>query len=297
MTGLDRSLYPFSPNWFDRGAGIRMHYVDVGPARPQGTVLMLHGNPSWSFYYRDLLRSLSTTHRCIAPDHVGMGLSDKPVDRQYPYTLEQRVDDLTRLIDQVVPQGPVTLIAHDWGGMIGMAWAAQHVARVDRVVLMNTAAFPMPAGKPLPWQLRLARSPLGPVLIRGFNAFAAGAASTGVTRKPMPRSVRAGLLHPYGSWSDRRAVLRFVQDIPLQPGHPGYDLVQRTGDKLEAFRHKPVLICWGGKDFVFDHAILAEWRRRLPEATVVLLEQSGHYVLEDAAETLVPRISAFVRAG
>ena len=295
MRPLDRSLYPFAPHHFDRGDGIRLHYVDVGPARPQGTVLMVHGNPSWSFYYRDLIRALSTTHRCLAPDHIGMGLSDKPSDARYPYTLDQRVADLERFVAAVAPEGPLTLVVHDWGGMIGLAWAVQHWQRINRLVLLNTAAFPLPAGKSLPWQLKLARTPVGTALVRGLNAFAVGATRSGVTRRPLPRPVRDGLLHPYGSWADRRAVLLFGQDIPLTPDSPGYATVTRTASQLECFRHTPTLIGWGGRDFVFDDAFLAEWRRRLPEATVVHLPQSGHYVLEDAADVLLPRIATFVR--
>lgn len=295
MRPLDPALYPFAPHWFDRGDGIRMHYVDVGPARPQGTVLMVHGNPSWSFYFRDLIRALSPTHRCIAPDHVGMGRSDKPHDAAYHYTLDTRVQDLSRLVASVAPTGPLTLVAHDWGGMISLAWAVDHPERVERLVLLNTAAFPLPEGRKLPWQLKLARTPLGPLLVRGFNAFAVGAAHLGVTRRKLAPAVRDGLLHPYGSWADRRAVLRFVQDIPLAPGNPGYETVVRTAGMLDRFRHTPTLIGWGGQDFVFDAAFLAEWRRRLPAATVLEFAQSGHYVLEDAAETLVPRIASFVR--
>ena len=297
MKPFERSLYPFEPHYLDTGGGVRMHYLDVAPpGGAQGTVLLVHGNPSWSFYYRDLVRELATTHRCVAPDHVGMGMSDKPGDGAYDYSLERRVKDLTLLVETLAPAGPLTLVVHDWGGMIGLAWAVRHLARVQRLVVLNTAAFPLPKGKALPWQLSLTRTPLGALLVRGFNAFAYGAAVTGLTRTKMTPAVRAGYLAPYDSWAARLATLRFVQDIPLSPGARGYDVVEATAAKLHELRATPTLVCWGGKDFVFDDHFLAEWRARLPEATVHYLADAGHYVLEDAAGELVPEIAAFVRA-
>lgn len=296
MRPVDRALYPFEPHHFDRGGGVRMHYVDVAPASESlGTAICLHGNPSWSFYYRDLAKELSKTHRVIVPDHVGMGLSDKPGDDAYGYTLKDRVDDLERLIDSVHAQGPVTLIAHDWGGMIGMAWAARKPERVSKLVLLNTAAFPLPATKKLPWQLALTRTPVGTVLVRGFNAFAWGATVFGMTRAKMSPAVQAGYLAPYSSWSERIATLRFVQDIPLVPGARGYEIVRETADKLPLFDATPTLIGWGARDFVFDDHFLNDWKKRLPKATVRYFPDAGHYVLEDAAAELVPEIAAFVR--
>jgi haloalkane dehalogenase len=180
--------------------------------------------------------------------------------------------------------------------MIGFAWAVEHVARIRRLVVLNTAAFPLPATKKLPWQLKLARTPLGPLLVRGLNAFALGAAYTGVTRRPLPKAVRDGLVYPYTSYADRRAVLRFVQDIPLVEGANGFDIVNTTAARLVAFADTPTYIGWGLRDFVFDHHFLAEWKRRLPKAKVVEFAEAGHYVLEDESEALVPAIATFVRA-
>jgi len=142
---IPRELYPFEGRYFDRGAGVRMHYLDEGEGPP---VVMVHGNPTWSFYYRQLVLALRDGHRCIVPDHVGMGLSDKPGDDRYAYTLAQRVDDLEALLEHLGVDRDVTLVVHDWGGMIGMAWAARHPERVARLVILNTAAFPLPSDKP-----------------------------------------------------------------------------------------------------------------------------------------------------
>src|SRR5262249_16685978 len=153
-------------------------------------VVMLHGNPTWSFFYRNLVAGLRETHRTIVPDHVGCGLSDKPDDRGYDYTLARRVDDLEALLDHLGLGAGLTLLLHDWGGMIGMAYASRPPDRVRRLVGLNTAAFRLPAGKRLPWSLWLCRkTPLGPLLVRGLGAFSRGAVRF-CCRRPLPRAVR-----------------------------------------------------------------------------------------------------------
>jgi len=288
---VDTELYPFAPHFFDLD-GLAMHYADEGEADAP-PVLFVHGNPTWSFYYRNLIQALSPTHRCIAPDHIGCGKSDKPGDDAYAYRLERRVDDLTRLVDSLGLE-QVSLVAHDWGGMIGMTWAHRHPDRVARIALMNTAAFPLPASKRLPSSLWLTRTPLGAFLVRGFNAFGRGAVRF-AARRPLDPRVRDGLLAPYDSWQNRIAVLRFVQDIPLSAKDPGYDLLQEVAAALPQFAATPFLICWGDKDFVFDRHFLAEWERRLPSAEVVRFPEGGHYLLEDEKQKVVARIVDFIR--
>lgn len=286
-------LYPFQGKTLDI-SGLRLHCLDEGSGP---TVLMLHGNPSWSFYYRNLVLALRGDHRTIVPDHIGMGLSEKPPADRYPYTLARRVADLEELLERLEVRGPVTLVVHDWGGMIGLAWAVRHPERVARLVILNTGAFHLPASKPLPWQIGVVRNtPLGPLLVRGFNAFCRGAVRSCVTRRPMSAEVRAGYLRPYDSWANRVAVLRFVQDIPLKPNDPSYELVTATQDGLARLRDVPMLICWGMRDFVFDHHFLAEWERRFPAAEVHRFEDAGHYVLEDAGEEIIPLVRQFLVA-
>jgi len=290
---FDRALYPFSPHYFDRGEGLRMHFLDEGNGPP---VLMLHGNPSWSFYYRNLVLALRGTHRCIVPDHIGMGLSDKPGDGSYEYLLAQRITDLEALVASLDLHEPLTLVVHDWGGMIGMGWAIRHPEQVDRLVILNTAAFPLPAGKRLPRLLKLARTPLGALLVRGFNAFACGAARIGCARHGMSAQISAAYRAPYDSWANRIATLRFVQDIPLHLADRSYALVHHVAENIGIFNATPAFIVWGGKDFVFDHEFLAQWRERLPSAKLRYLADAGHYVLEDAADEVIPLIAEFVRS-
>ena len=290
--------YPFTPKRIEVRPGLSMSYLDEGP-RDGEIVLMLHGNPSWSYYWRHLVLGLrdpaqGKAYRCIVPDHIGMGLSDKPSDKDYTYTLQSRVDDLTRLLGSLGIDGPLTLAVHDWGGMIGFGWALAHEAQVRRLLITNTAAFPLPAAKPLPWQLKLGRDmKLGALMIRGFNAFAAGAARDGVIRK-MPADVRRAYEAPYDSWANRIATLRFVQDIPLREGDPAWTLVNAAAKRLPAYADRPAFIGWGLRDFVFDHHFLDGFRNALPQAEAHAFEDAGHYVLEDKYEVLVPAMRRFL---
>lgn len=285
--------YPFLPKRFDRGNGIELSYLDEGAADAE-PVLMLHGNPSWSYYWRHLVAGLSDGYRCIVPDHIGMGLSDKPVDADYRYTLQSRVDDLERLIESLGLTQKITLAVHDWGGMIGFAWAMKNPERIARLVILNTASFALPNTKKLPWQIALGRIPLlGAVLIRGFNFFARGAADLGVV-SAIPPASRKALLAPYNSWANRRAVHRFVQDIPLQAGDAAWPLVQAAEVQLPRYRNTPAFIGWGLQDFVFDQDFLAHFVKDLPNATQKIYGDAGHYVLEDKHAELVPAIRQFL---
>jgi haloalkane dehalogenase len=290
MKEIPEQLYPFAKHWFDVD-GLRLHYLDEGDGE---AVVAVHGNPTWSFYYRDLVRELRDDYRVIVPDQMGCGLSDKPGDDVYDYTLNRRIEDFSRLMDDL-GLDDISLVVHDWGGMIGFAWAVRNPERVKRLVILNTAAFHLPQRKSFPWQLWMVRdTPLGSLIVRGFNGFARGATHLACTRKRLTKGVRDAYCAPYDSWANRIATLRFVQDIPLGPDDPGYDIVSDTAARLETFRYRPVLICWGDKDFVFDHHFLAEWQRILPEADVHRFADCGHWILEDASEEIIPLIRKFL---
>ena len=288
---VSKELYPFEGNYLKVGEH-QYHYLDEGEGHP---VVMVHGNPSWSFYYRNLAQVLRSTHRVIVPDHIGMGLSDKPSDDAYGYHLEQRVDDLDALLTHLKLDSKITLVVHDWGGMIGMAYATRYPERIARIVILNTGAFHLPQTKALPWQLKLARdSSIGGFLVRGFNAFSRGATIVGCTRNPMPKNIVKAYTAPYNTWSNRIATLRFVQDIPLVPEDKGYDLVTNVEKQLSQFAKLPVLICWGDKDFVFDHHFLKQWQGHLPDAEVHRFPDCGHYILEDATDEVITLIQDFL---
>ncbi len=290
---IPRDLYPFEGKRLDLD-GLSLHYLDEGSGPP---VLCVHGNPSWSFYYRNVVNELSRDHRVIVPDHMGCGLSDKPGDEAYEYTLERRVADLEALVDHLGVAEGLTLIVHDWGGMIGMGLAHRRPGLVARIVALNTGAFSLPASKSFPWPLWLVRdTPVGAFLVQRFNAFSRGAARFCVTRRKLDPAVRQGMIAPYEPRENRIATLRFVQDIPLAPGDRAWDLVKAVEDGLWRFGDTPVLLCWGMKDFVFDRHFLERFLELWPHAEVLRLEDAGHYVLEDAPEDVVPRIRTFLDA-
>ena len=285
--------YPLDSSAYFNINNLRMHYLEGGKANDE-TLVMIHGNPSWSFYYRNLFNSLVDKYHCIVPDHIGMGLSDKPDDNEYSFTLKERVDNLEALLDSLDANKDLTLIVHDWGGMIGLAYATRHPDRIRRLIISNTAGFHIPAGKQVSWELKLTRTPfIGALLNQGFNAFPKGAVSKCVTRKPMTKEISDAYIAPYDNWANRLSVLRFVEDIPLDKKHISYEVVDEVEKNLQQFKSLPILICWGLKDFVFDTDFLAEWKRRLPDAEYHEYD-AGHYLLEDAGDEVIPVIQQFL---
>jgi len=265
-----------------------MSYVDEGP-RGGETVLMLHGNPTWSFYYRDLVREMSPSVRCIAPDHVGMGLSEKPSG--YDYGLASRIADIEALVDSL-GLGKVHLVVHDWGGPIGLGFAGRHPERVGRIVILNTAAFFLDR---IPARIALCRAPvLGAFLVRGLNGFAEAATWMAMASRRLTWDERRGYLHPYDSWANRIGIHRFVQDIPLKPDHPSRRALDEVFSGLSRLAAHEKMILWGARDFCFDDAFLSRWREIYPDARTDRLENAGHLVLEDAGGDARDRIRDFL---
>jgi len=298
---VPRDLYPFEGRFFDRN-GLRLHYLDEGPREVDGvtaeTVVMIHGNPTWSFYYRNLVLALRDRYRVLVPDHIGCGLSDKPDDETYRYTLSSRIDDLETWLAHVVPEGRITLVAHDWGGMIAMGWAARHASRVARIVLMNTAAFHLPDDMRMPPTLAFVRNTrIASWLVRRANLFARGATWM-ASAKWMPKVVRDAYCAPYDTPAHRLATLRFVQDIPLAPGDAAWDAVSAVESALPCFAETPILLLWGERDFVFRPGVCDVFERVWPHAETRRFARAGHYVLEDAADEIPPLVrDFFVRHG
>jgi len=287
--------YPFAPNRFEVRPGIAMSFLDEGP-RDGEVVVMLHGNPSWSYYWRHLVSGLRDRYRCIVPDHVGMGLSDRPDDAHYTYTLQSRIDDLDALLRHLGIAGPVTLAVHDWGGAIGFGWALRDPSRIRRLVVTNTGAFPLPAAKRFPKRIAMGRdSRVGGWLIRRFNLFARGAARFGTERR-LPKDVRAAYAGIYDGWDKAISTLRFMQDIPLSDRDAAWPLVKAMEAALPGYADRPAFLGWGLKDFVFDRHFLDGFRAALPNAEVHAFDDANHYVLEDKHEVLVPAIRGFLDA-
>lgn len=273
-----RMEYPFASHVFEQPGGAAMHYVDEGSGP---VVLMLHGNPTWSFYYRGLVKKLSAAgFRCVVPDHIGCGLSDKPQD--YAYTLKRRIDDVERLI-QYLGIERFSLVVHDWGGAIGCGLAGRRPEALEKLTLLNTAAY---RSKRIPARIAAIKIPLiGEAVIRGLNGFAGPAAIMSV-KTPLAPAPKRGLLWPYRNWKDRVAVWNFVKDIPLGPKHPSYDELARVEAGLDSLKEKPVQIVWGGKDFCFNMHFYRRWLEIFPDADLQLFPGHGHYILEDGGATV-----------
>lgn len=338
-----RKLYPFKSNYFKLSSGYSMHYIDTkeegayvsaeeGPPserekqdksgkQDQETILLLHGNPTWSFYYRELIKKLAPYYRVIAPDHIGMGLSDKPED--YPYTLYERIQDIKSLIAHLRLKN-FSLVMHDWGGAIGMGVAITMPERIKCLVMLNSAAF---CSVDIPKRIFIGKIPfLGNLLIRGLNAFSL-AATLMATTKGLSSEVRAGYLFPYNSYRERVAVYKFVKDIPLQASHPSYSKLKEIEEKLKIFTSHPKLILWGEKDFCFHLGFLKRWKEiwgvaanresnldtvhadyesvdleknnlinnKIRPSEIETYPAAGHYLLEDASPQVEARILKFLR--
>ena len=276
--------YPFDSHWVQIDGHV-MHYIDEGTGP---VLLMVHGNPTWSFAWRQLVRDLSANYRVIAIDHVGCGFSEKPQADVYP--LEQHISRLVAFVECLDLQS-VTLFAHDWGGAIGMGCAGRLPERFQRFVLMNTGAF---RSTEIPLRISLCRIPLlGTLGMQGFNLFSLAALKM-ASEKPLSRAAKRGLIAPYNSWSNRRAVREFVHDIPLHEKHRSYEPLKSVEDGLAQFVDHPMLLIWGMKDWCFTPNFYDEFCRRFPKAVRHPIAEAGHYVFEDAHEELLAAAREFL---
>ena len=290
MRPIDDSLFPYSSKDFVVG-GHTLRYLDEGSA--EKTLLCVHGNPTWSFYYRRIVQQFSPSHRVIAVDHVGCGRSDKPSRGEFAYTLAAHRDNLIALIDSLQLQN-VTLIAHDWGGAIGLATLLERRERFQRIVLLNTGAFPPPY---VPLRIAACRIPiLGTFGVRGLNLFARLAVSMAMSRNRMDAKVATGLLAPYDSWQNRVAIDAFVRDIPMSKKHPTHKTLADLETALPTLADMPSLLVWGMKDWCFRPECLQRFQSVWPNAQSKAIKDAGHYVLEDAPEETLAAIARFISA-
>lgn len=281
-----KSLYPYASHEM-LVDGHRYHYLDEGDGEP---LLMVHGNPTWSFYWRGLVEAFSPDYRCIVPDHLGCGFSDKP--SEYPYCLETHINNLVELVDHLDLR-EVTLLGHDWGGAIGLGAALRRRDRFKRFVLLNTGAFPPPY---IPWRIRACRIPvLGKVALQGMNLFSLAAIRMAVAdQKRLAPAARRGLLAPYDSWDHRIGVFRFVKDIPASPAHPTWSTLTDIEQQLPSLAESPILLIWGMQDWCFRPECLRRFQQHLPDAEVEEIAEAGHWVVEEATDRVIARVRSFL---
>ena len=269
----------------------RLHFVDTHPAGDSGSpILMVHGNPTWSFFWRDVIRRFRGEHRMIAVDHLGCGLSDKP--QRYDYCLDRHISNLRSLVESL-DLANVTIVAHDWGGAISMGTALQCRERISKIVLTNTACFPPPF---FPLRIRVCRFPLlGQIGVQGFNLFAR-AATKMTTERPggLDPDIAKGFLAPYDNWANRIATYRFVKDIPTRPSQKTWQTLEHIESGLAQFANTPVQLIWGMRDWCFRPECLDRLVERMPHANVEKIEDAGHYLIEDAPDRVLDTMANFL---
>ncbi len=286
--------WPYEPRWLLTD-GIRIHYVDEGP-RDGEPVVMLHGNPTWSYLYRRFIAALAGAgYRAVAHDQLGFGRSDKP-RRESEFSVQRHVRHFAALMDELRLEG-VTLIVQDWGGPVGLAWAVEQPGRIRRLVLLNTwpgGAHPDYTTPPAP--LRALRWPIvGDALLKGAHVFTRGFLFRGATHpERLGKNERAAYLQPHPSWESRAGVAAYARMIPWDARNPTWTVARRIEDGLAELAARPVLVCWPAKDPAFKEKTLALWRDRFPHAEVHELEDAGHYVQEDAHERVIPLLLGFL---
>ncbi len=280
---VDPVRFPFASRGFQTDAG-RMHFVDEGQGPP---IVMLHGNPTWSFLYRHLIGALAPNYRCIAPDYIGFGLSDKPAD--WSYRPPEHAAHVEALITQLGLED-ITLVVHDWGGPIGLAYATRHPENVRRLIVTNTWMGPLDGDPWITLFSRLLGGSVGRVLIERFNAFARVVLPLAFAdrRRLDPMAFRH-YLKPLaygsrtGSWVFPRALLGET------------DWLRALAARREQLAGIPALIAWGLRDPAFRPPYLRPWQALFPDATVHRLPV-GHYVAEEAGPDLVPLVRDFLKA-
>jgi pimeloyl-ACP methyl ester carboxylesterase len=289
--------WPYEPRWFESADG-RMHYVDEGPhdGRP---VVMLHGNPTWGYLYRNFMSALvEAGHRAIVPDHLGFGRSDKP-DRPELYTIARHAQRMEQLLESLDLRD-VTVVPQDWGGPIGLYWASRHPERCRGLFILNTYAHRPRGEVQLPVPLRLFRRPgLGELMVKRLDLFKrvflfrAGV----VHRERLTPTVKRAYLAPHPTTASRTPILVFPREIPAGPSGPVSDLLAEIEEPLTThFRDKPVGIAWAQKDVAFTEVVLEQlWLKTFPDAEVLRLPDAGHYLQEDAHERIVPALIEHLR--
>ncbi len=283
--------FPFAPHYHSI-EGVDMHFVDEGSGEP---MVMVHGDPTWGYLYRNFIPVLSQRRRCVVPDQMGMGKSANPQERSF-YRLQQHRANLETLLLHL-DLHDITLVLHDWGGPVGLGVATRHPERIKRLVLMNTWAFvPWPGG-PFPRLLELIRSERGEAFVLQKNGYLEPALrGTTYHSEQLTKIVMEAYRAPYPTPESRLALLCWSRDIPVQETDVSYAEMKQIEQGLSQFSRIPILLVWGMKDPVLSVSVLHRWQQLYPHATTHELEDASHFLQEDAPERVVQWIEAFLDA-
>jgi haloalkane dehalogenase len=283
---LDRAAYPFPSNWLELAYGDHMHYVDYGSGE---TVLFVHGTPTWSFEWRHLIRALSPSYRCIALDHLGFGLSERP--REGDYTPEWHGRNLADFVERMGLRD-ITLVVHDFGGPIGLPIALNQPGLVRRIVLLNTWMWSLRGDPGVERGVRIIGGGLGRFLYRRANfSLRVITPSAFANRRKLTRAIHRQYLAPFRDRWSREAVL-WALARALFGSDDFYESLWRRREPLARI---PALIVWGMKDPAFRPHQLARWKEVMPQAEVVELPV-GHWPQEEAPHDVIAAVGRFLAA-
>lgn len=264
-----------------------MHYIDEGSGP---VIVMLHGNPTWCFYFRRLIAALRENYRVIVPDYIGCGLSDHPA---VSFRATERIEQVSELLEKIGVQR-FSLLMHDWGGPIGTGVAVRDPSRIEKLVYLNTTLTEVEA---LPFIIKASASRwIGKYLTQTTPRFLKVTTQWGVAKK-LPREIKAGYFFPYQTKESRRAIWDFVQDIPFDSDHRSYSELLEIASKIPSLQNKPVKIIWGLKDPCFHRGMLAKVTGHFPKASVLEIPDASHLVLEDAPEIVEAAVKEFFAKG
>lgn len=280
---LDRDEFPFESHYIDLEMG-KMHYVDEGRGEP---IVMVHGNPTWSYLYRHLIKDLSSGFRCIAMDHIGFGLSDKPAD--WIYSPEEQGKNVTALIESLNLE-EITLVVQDWGGPIGLSYAINHPENIKRLIILNSWMWPVDNDWYYVAFSKFTGGSIGRFLIKRYNFFARVIMRQSYgDKKKLTEDIHRNYLMPLQKPEDRKGCWVLPGEILGSTAWLG-----NLWSRKSVIEDKPALIVWGMKDIAFREKELKVWSGTFPSADVVRLDKVGHYVQEEGVEELGLAVSRFL---
>ena len=276
---FDSCMYHFAPHYFQTEAG-GMHYIDQGQGEP---VVFVHGNPGWSFEFRDVINGVSFKRRCIAPDHIGFGLSDKPAE--WGYLPQQHAENFNAFMDALDLQG-ITLVVNDWGGPIGLSYALRHPERIKRLVLLNTRMWPVQGDRYFRFFSGLMGGAARRFLTGNFNFFGRAVVPLVYGKhKKLTREDHRFLIAPLASRAERKGAYVFPQQMIASSAW----LAELWAER-ETLRQIPTTILWGMQDRAFSEKELKVWEQALTPEKVLRLEDVGHYPQDEAPEVLAQEL-------
>jgi pimeloyl-ACP methyl ester carboxylesterase len=289
LDGDFEGTFPFESRYL-RAGKTNLHYVDEGPSEAP-PLLFLHGNPTWSYLWRRPIADLSAAgRRCVAYDHMGFGRSEKP-PRMSAYTLERHIENALALIDELDLRD-LTLVAHDWGGPIGLGAMLERPERLNAIVLMNTWAWELPSWLP-PFIRQFRTEGLGEILALGGN-LSVESIPGGMARRDVDPVMMDAYRAPFPDYWSRAGTLAFQREIPLTERDRSAPMISSIHERLRQL-DVPVLLLWGMRDPVFQPVFLDQWRELFPDAEVASLEDASHFVVEDRPDAVIGAIERFLR--